>query len=215
MTDSPPDGVPPQETANGKPPKRKRLLGLSAGLLVLVLGACCAVTAILTVLGINEYNLSPKLVTLDEPVDYQPYGVAYSDDQQAVLDEHGAPPDQFVILFYGEDLPTVEFYETRVETWTYTWACQEYTFVDGALQDTAELPCDWEAEIFPAPYQPKDFAAYMPLDNVLSVTQLEEYVVVPLEDDLVEGGELYYGDQLAFGMKDNHLIYVETVAFAQ
>jgi hypothetical protein len=47
---------------------------------------------------------------------------------------------------------------------------------------------------------------------VISSANLEAYVVVPLEQGYVEDGEVYYADELAFGLKNGELRYVEALA---
>ena len=61
------------------------------------------------------------------------------------------------------------------------------------------------------PYKPEQFTEYMTLDEVIASANLNEYLVVPLEEELVESGEVYYADQLTFGLKNNKLMYIETL----
>jgi hypothetical protein len=62
------------------------------------------------------------------------------------------------------------------------------------------------------PYRPEQFVAYMSLEELIAAAGLETYLVVPLEKELVEGGEVYYADELTFGLKNDELLYVEALA---
>jgi hypothetical protein len=52
----------------------------------------------------------------------------------------------------------------------------------------------------------------MTLSEVLASAQIDRYLVMPLEDELLEGGEIYYADEIMFGLKDGRLRYVQVLA---
>ena len=62
----------------------------------------------------------------------------------------------------------------------------------------------------PTSYRPEQFQAYMSLDQVVAAAQLGSYLAIPLEDELVAEGEIFYAGGLAFGLKDDQLLYIET-----
>jgi hypothetical protein len=52
----------------------------------------------------------------------------------------------------------------------------------------------------------------MDLQQVIAAAGLDSFLVVPLEKELVAGGEVYYADRLTFGLKDDELCYLEALA---
>ena len=46
--------------------------------------------------------------------------------------------------------------------------------------------------------------------DILSAAGISDYLFVPLDQELLKGGALYYAPQLTFGMKDRRLVYLET-----
>jgi hypothetical protein len=160
--------------------------------------------------GYAEYWALPKTV---EDVQVEIAAAAplpLSSDQQQVRAELG-DPEAFMILFYEEPLDNGSIGDVRTETWSYYTQGVEYTFING--EKVGEDPIGVEIrELAPVPYRPEQFAAYMNLEDVIAAAQLDSFLLVPLEKEIVEGGEVYYADRLTFGLKDDELRYVEALA---
>jgi hypothetical protein len=122
-------------------------------------------------------------------------------------------PEAFVSYYYATTADDGVAAPASVQTWSYYSDGVEFTFQDGQLaaQDPVELEAG--AGVLAAPYDPDQFSAGMSLEEVLAETGVEDYVSGPL-DDLVAGGQLYLAEQLAWGMKDGELRYVEALALA-
>jgi hypothetical protein len=81
--------------------------------------------------------------------------------------------------------------------------------VDGELQQSALSAS--QRRCYPGPYRPDQFAAFASLAEVLASAQIDHYLGVPLEDGPVKG-EIYYADEIMFGLKDGALRYVQVLA---
>ena len=66
--------------------------------------------------------------------------------------------------------------------------------------------------IDPLPYFPEQFGAYMSLDEVISAAAIDTYAEIPVEDEFIQGGVLYFANSLSFGLKDDQLVYLEAIA---
>jgi hypothetical protein len=55
----------------------------------------------------------------------------------------------------------------------------------------------------------------MSLEDVIESAGLEDFIEVPLDKEFLEGGNLYYGDSLAFGLMDGQLRYLEGLALIE
>ena len=124
--------------------------------------------------------------------------------------EYGSP-DAFTILYFDEPQVDGSMQATSMERWSYFDAGVEFTVSDELVVagDLVELEPGSIAE--PVPYDPDQFSAYMSLDEVVAAADLEEYIGGAV-DDIVEGGELFFGDRLVWGVKDGELRYVEALA---
>lgn len=167
----------------------------------------CVVIVALVAVYLTLYVDHTSAVGVDVPARPQASATmayTYSEAQAEVVDKLG-PPDSFQILFYNE-----AGNEIRQESWRYYDDSWEITFVNGAL--VAEEAVDFQAgDMEPTPYGPHQFAAGMSLAEVLASTGLLSYVRVPVEDELVVGGEVFFGDRVAFGMKNGRLYTVEAL----
>jgi hypothetical protein len=183
-------------------------MAMGCGLGVLLVGLFAGV---LFVGGWREYKLMPKIVegASSEAANVELYTL--TDDQLEVVADMG-PPQAFTILFYEEELQDGSLSDVRLETWDYYTLRAEYTFINGDFVAEDLLDAELTGEISPIPYRPEQFVAYMTLDEVLTSAGLERYLVVPLEKELVDGGEVYYAGELTFGLKNNELLYIETLA---
>jgi len=158
----------------------------------------------------REFQAMPKVVEGVESLAAVPAALPLSADQQDVRTSLG-PPEAFTILFYEEALEDGSIGDVRFEVWSYYSDQVEYTFING--EQVGEDPIDIElGELVQIPYAPEQFRAYMSLDEVLASAGLDAFMVVPLEKELVEGGEVFYADELTFGLKDDELLYIEALA---
>lgn len=119
--------------------------------------------------------------------------------------ELGAP-DAFVMLYPDWSEPDAAL--SGIETWTYFEAGTEFTFDGGNLvgEDSIEPTTD----VLATPYDPNLFEAYMTLDEVLAAAGIEEYFGGPMDEE--ETTELYFAEQLAWGLKDGALHFIEGIA---
>jgi hypothetical protein len=191
--------------------KPRGRIGLFAGLgcigLVIV---CLVASGIFLGGGYAEYQALPKIVE-DIQVDVAAAApLPLSSDQQQVRSEMG-DPEAFMILFYEEPLDNGSIGDVRTETWSYYTQGVEYTFINGEMVGEDPIEVDI-SDLAPVPYQPEQFAAYMNLEEVIAAAGLDSFLVVPLEKELVDGGEVYYADRLTFGLKNDELRYVEALA---
>lgn len=211
----PPSGPAPKEklpTAQ-KPQESKptRRLGLVAGVGCAALVMVCLIGGGVTLgSGYAEYQALPKIVA-DVQLDLAAAPpLPLSQDQQQVRAEHGNP-EAFMILFYEEPLDDGSIGDVRTETWSYYTQGMEYTFINGELAGDEPIDVDL-GELAPLPYTPEQFHAYASLQELIAAAGIDEFLIVPLEKELVEGGEVFYADRLTFGLRDDELRYVEALA---
>ena len=55
----------------------------------------------------------------------------------------------------------------------------------------------------------------MLLAEVITAAGLDQYAVIPLENEYLDGSEVYYGPQLSFGLKDDELRMVEVLGLTE
>jgi hypothetical protein len=184
---------------------RPLLMGCGMGLLIV-----SVIAAVLLIGGWREYKQMPKIVEgVQQGASVSGYTMTPAQTQ--VFGELGSP-QAFTLLFYEEQLDDGSYGDVRFETWDYYDTGVSYTFINGDLAGEDPLEVEITGDIYPIPYRPDQFSAYMSLNEVLASAGLDRYMVVPLEKELVEGGEVYYADELTFGLKDNELLYIEALA---
>ncbi len=184
--------------------------GKPAGILMLLLGGLLGVVVVLLYLGRYAYRQMPLEASVRNPT--EPTGDVYalSADQQAAVADRGYP-EAFAILFYEELDENGAVVPVRHEVWSYYTDGVAISFLDG--QAAGEMPLEVTVdEIEPVPYRPEQFDAFMSLDELLDATGLLSFLIVPTEPELVLGGQVYHGDQITFGMKNDELLSVETHA---
>jgi hypothetical protein len=157
------------------------------------------------------YQESAKIIEVRsrEPQFQDPYLIS-TDQQESVLN-YGYP-EAFTILFYDEELPGGDTQTVRLETWDYYTQGIGLTFINGDLSAEDPIEISQIGVIDPLPYFPEQFAAYMSLDEVISAAAIDSYVEIPLEDEFIQDGVLYYANSLSFGLKDGQLVYIEALA---
>ncbi len=124
-------------------------------------------------------------------------------------------PEAFRILFYDETLSDGSIGPVRLESWTYYSQGIELTFINGKKTGEESINNFQLGDLQLPPYYPEQFSAYLSLDEVISAAGLDQYAVIPLEKEYLEGSEVYYGPQLSFGMKDGELRMVEVMGIIE
>ena len=179
-------------------------------LLIIIVFMCIISTVVFLVFSYREFQRSPKLV---EGVKVRnPAGEVYtlSADQTEIVNLYGQP-DSFSILFYDEEFDPEYAGEVRDEVWRYYKEGIAYTFYNGIL--TYEEPISNPSNNWIMPvYTPAQFTAKANLTTILATTGIRDYFELPLEDELIDGGTLYYAPGLTFGLANDQLIYVETIS---
>jgi hypothetical protein len=207
-------GVPPVMPQSGREPgapKTKRsmrpfAMGCGLGLFIIAV-----LVAVFLIAGWQAYQQEPMIVEGVEPEDLALSQYSLSSDQQDVIDQLGYP-EAFAILFYEEEQVDGSLLDVRFETWSYYTSGVEYTFINGFQEAEDLLEIELLSDLIPIPYQPEQFMAYMSLDEVIASASPDTYLVIPLEKELVEDGEVYYANELTFGLKNDELLYVEALA---
>jgi hypothetical protein len=188
--------------------RKKRWLGATMGCL---LGCICGglvATLVAGKIGYQEFLNSPRL----EWVQYfQKQDSIYqlSQDQQGYVDENGYPAS-FVILFYQEEGANGQIEEVRHESWYYFDPDLKVTFVNGRFSQAEASALTGGQALWS--YRPEMFSAYMTREQLAKAADLHEWLIVPVEENLVTAGEVYYADGLTFGLRNGKLIYVEAFA---
>ena len=209
VPDTPPADVPavPAPIPHKREGSRRPLLmGCGVGVLIVAV-----ISAVLLIGGWREYKQMAKVVEGAQPSVASVAGYSMTPAQMEVFGELGSP-QAFTLLFYEEEQLDGSYQEVRFETWDYFDAGISYTFINGDQAGEDPLDVDVAGEIYPIPYRPDQFSAYMSLDEVLASAGLNRYLVVPLEKELVDGGEVYYAEELTFGLKNDELLYIEALA---
>jgi hypothetical protein len=197
-------------TARQLPKKRSKIwLLLGAAFLILA----CLTSVMSFVLIRSAYLQSPRTVTITTPVETGELVYNLSHPQQQTVDQLGYP-DAFTIYFYQANLDAGLDQGSRFETWSYYNDGLMYTFMDGEQVSREAIPV--LPDIFlPLPYQPEQFSTFMSSDFLKITTGLKEYVIQPVESEVVRGGQVMYAEQLIFGMKNDRLMYVEALALTE
>ena len=171
-------------TATGPERNTRVFAGLGCGVFAV---ACLLLSGYVAIEGYREYQSLPKLVDGVESQIDAPALESLTVEQQTVRTTLGSP-EAFTILFYEEEMEDGTFGDVRFETWSYYSDGVEYTFINGELVAEDPLVIDL-GELIQIPYTPEQFRAYMSLDEVIASAGLDAFMVVPLEKELVEGGE--------------------------
>lgn len=195
-----------EATQKEKRSRRPFMLGCGIGTLIVAVLAGTVLIA-----GWQAYQQEPMIVEGVEPESLTLTQHSLSSDQIVVIDRFDYP-EAFTILFYEEEQMDGSLMNVRFETWSYYTSSVEYTFLNGVQEAEDPLEIELVGDLVPQPYRPEQFVAYMSLDDLIASTGIEQYLIVPLERELVDGGEVYYADELTFGLKNNELLYVEALA---
>jgi hypothetical protein len=162
------------------------------------------------VLGYQDYASTPLLVEDADAVGGEAPPPVPLSPAQAELVARLGPPESFAILFFQEEADDASVRDVRYETWTYYAAGAEYTFLNGELVDEGVLDIA-VGELVPLPYRPELFSAYMPLEQLIAAARLGRHLVLPVERQLGPDAQVYFADQLTFGLQDGELVFVESL----
>jgi hypothetical protein len=173
------------------------------GLLMIVVGVIAG-----GVIYFSEYTHSARVVEGPPLTAELPPGYQLSAEQRAQVNRAGYP-DAFSLLFYGEEAADGTLTTIRYEVWDYFALDRELTFLNGKLQGQQALDVGAVNPV-PTTYRPEQFRAFMSLEQVVAAAQLGSYLAIPLEEELVADGEIYVAGGLAFGLKADQLLYIET-----
>jgi hypothetical protein len=102
----------------------------------------------------------------------------------------------------------------RDEIWRYYNDGIALTFYEGILVNQETIP-DPPSSWVPLPYQPDQFTAYASLKSILATAAIKDYFELPLEEELIDNGSLYYAPGLTFGTVNDRLVYVETISMKE
>jgi len=165
-------------------------------------------------IGWQAYQDAPKIVS---EVESKTFVIEESDLGQDQMDAYigYGYPEAFRILFYDETLLDGSTVPVRLESWTYYSQGIELTFINGEKTGEESINNPQLGDLQLPPYYPEQFSAYMSMAEVITAAGLDQYVVIPLEKDYLEGSEVYYGPQLSFGMKDGELRMVEVMGLTE
>jgi len=182
-------------------------IGLTAltGLAVFMAGA-----AVLGLLARGALAHSTRWISIPKPPAVAATGYVLSEDQAALLRARGNP-QAFTLLFYEETGDDGQAAPVRAETWSYYRDGVEIDFLNGVSQREREIQVQ-EGVVLPVPYTPDQFTGFMTLEETLAAAHVGRVLAVPLEADLVRGGQVYYADEITFGLVDDALRYVQVLA---
>lgn len=188
--------------------RKKKWLGAIGGVVFLCICIGFVGVIVFGKIGYDEFLASPRLSSVFA---YQESNAVYyfSPDQEGYIAQNGYPPS-FSILFYQEQVPGGQVQEIRDETWYYFNPDIKVTFVNGQISaaEASELQGSGAGQY----YYPDMFTAYMTPEEVAYAAGFSEWLIVPVEENLVANAEVYYADGLTFGVKNDKLIYVEVFA---
>lgn len=206
--------MPVDKNGNSKGEKKKRGWGIFAAGCVVLIGGIVFLLVIYLAIGWQSYQNAPRAISEVESdiLIIEEYDLHH--DQMDAYTDYGFP-EAFRILFYDEILPDGSIVPVRLESWTYYSQGVELAFLNGEKSGQESLHNHQLDDLIIPPYYPEQFSAYMSLAEVITAAGLDQYVVIPLEKEYLEGGEVYYGPQLSFGMKDGELRMVEVMGLSE
>lgn len=155
---------------------------------------------------VHEYFNNPRLVSGFSFARQPDTGYQLSDSQQNYIDENGNPAS-FSILFYQHRDTNGALQDNRYETWHYLDSGIQVTFLNGMLSEADSSPLEGGEKALT--YKPEMFTAYMSPAQVAQSADIDEWLIIPVEDALVQNAEVYFADGLTFGFQNGELIFVE------
>ena len=187
--------------------KTKKRAGYCLGGAAVFLLILCCILIGLGLLGVKEFKDIPRLVsgfsfdqTAPPPVDYS--------SAQADLNQEYGYPEGFYILFFQREGIDGDVEEVRYEHWFYYSQEVSVIFENGEQLERSIIPLEL---ISPTPYQPGSFSAFVTREQVAASAGLDEWLILPVEEELVPDADLYYAEGLTFGLQNGRLVYIETM----
>lgn len=167
------------------------------GILVIVLG-----------LYLTKDEFEPLLVENAEfdADKYDKYEL--SKDQNEILDTYGELTG-FTIMYTGDT------YEDRLETWYFVESGMIVEFFNGNIlsQSTDDMLLDIKHQL--TEYQPEDFIFGLTPGTTLQAARIKDFLILPVEEELIESSKLYFGEDIVFGFVEDKLCYVETLLVSE
>lgn len=186
----------------------KRIAGCLAGIISLEVLLLCLLGGISWV-GAEAYKDMPRLVSGIDFGAYSPEEYTYSPDQTDVIDEIGYPRSFSILFYHDEDSDGDQVY-VRYENWFYPDLGVSLTFENGTL--VSEESMESYAPISTR-YQPAMFTAFMDRESLAAAAEIEEWFILPVEEELLVDADLYFAEGLTFGLQAGDLVYLEAVGF--
>ena len=181
-----------------------RLIGCVA---IIFMASCCILIGV-GLVGVKEFKGTPRLESgfpFDQPAAQV---VEYSPAQADLIQEYGYP-EGFYILFFQREGVRGDAEEVRYEQWNYYSQGVSVVFENGEQLERSKISLE---KVSPTPYHPESFSAFITREQVAASAGLDEWLILPVEKELVPDADLYYAEGLTFGMQDGELIYIETVS---
>jgi len=179
---------------------------------VFLIFACVALALSIIIIR-NAYLQTPRIVNLPNSESSSELAYTLSIDQKKTIEELGYP-DAFTIYFYQDNPDGGYDQGIRFESWTYYNKRLMLTFENG-VPTSQETIDPAPGNNLPMPYRPEQFATFMSLNRLIKSTGIQKYLILPLEPEVVRDGQVFYTDQLTFGMKNDRLMFVETLALTE
>ena len=131
----------------------------------------------------------------------------YSPEQATAINEKGYP-HSFSILFYHEEDPDGKKVYVRYENWFYPNLGTSLTFENGLL--VKEEGMDPYAAV-PTRYKPAMFTAFMNREALATAAEIDKWLILPVEEELLYDADHYYAEGLTFGLQSDELVFIEAV----
>ena len=177
----------------------------------IVLAALACIVLLGGWLGMEEFKNTPRLVS-DFYFNYaHPSPYTYSSTQQDYVNSYGEP-ESFYILFYQREGVTGNIESVRYEEWSYYGEGFSVIFENGEYTQADEIPVE---QVLPSPYQPSMFTAFLSRELISKAADLDEWLIVPVEAELMMNADLYYAQNLTFGLQNDELVYIEALALVE
>jgi hypothetical protein len=189
--------------------KRSRTF-FCGGIVIALAGLVLLTIAAVVVFGVFVDRTSPKTIDVTPAKETQAQTYSLNAGQQEVVNRLG-PPQAFSILFYQQEADEQKSEDIRQETWTYYDQGKEVVFINGELVSEIDIEAI-PGVVSPTPYRPEQFTAYETLEEITVILGGRSYLSVPLENELVPGGVIYYAGQLILGLKDDRLRSIQALA---
>ncbi len=185
---------------------KKRVGYCLGGAAVFLLIIFCTLIG-LGLVGVKEFKDIPRLVSDFNFDELAPRAVEYSPDQVDIFQEFGNP-EGFYLLFFQREGVHGDVEEIRYEEWNYYGRGVSIVFENGELLERFDVTVE---TVSSTSYEPGSFSAFITREQVAASAGLDEWLILPVEKELVPDADLYYAEGLTFGMQNGKLVYIETM----